>query len=174
MNAGLASVATFPWVQVMSSFVAIAGIAGTLLSGHLASKKAEKGRLAQQRHEDRTRFHKERVETYTRFIGAAKAYRESLINRRIGLPALSDANSFYENPSRPSARATLAELRETVLLIADDHVAKIAEKIFGAIIALENEQMTEATFDGWDQVALTALADFRQAARAELQPERND
>lgn len=152
-------VGTFPWAVVI---VGVAGIGGTLLSAHLTSGAAEKRRLAEQQHADRTRFHKERMDVYVRFISATKTYRELLIDLR--------GRSMIEVVKVYDARAAYAEVREALLLVAEENVARIADKVFGAVTTLEDAKMSDSTFEEWDQIALTSLADFRKAARAELQP----
>jgi hypothetical protein len=117
----------FPWATVISGVVGVAGIAGTLFGGHFANRAAEKRRLAEQHHEDRTRFHKERVEVYARFISAYKAYRE-LVRKKRNPPVVQEndtramLNPFTPSPPHPEevrrARAAFAEEREALSLIA--------------------------------------------------------
>jgi hypothetical protein len=162
----------FPWAVVVSGFVAIAGIAGTLLSAHLTSRAAEKRRLAEQQYEDRTRFHKDRIEIYARFISAFKLYRESLIKQRTPPLNVVEEGLFELAPSPSKTRAAFAEVRETLLFISNKAVAQAAESVFGAATAMENPKQLRTTFDEWDQAALRALTEFRKVARAELLPDQ--
>lgn len=171
--------AAFPWAIVVSGIVGIAGIAGTLFSGHFANRAAEKRRLAEQQHEDRTRFHKERVEVYARFIAAYKAYRGLVYKKRYPPvvqenDTLAMLNPFTLSPPHPEevrqARAAFSEVREALILIAFKEVADVADRVFGAATTLDNDKMTAEKVEEWDQIALKALAEFRKAARAELLP----
>jgi hypothetical protein len=135
----------FPWGVVVSGLVGIAGIAGTLLSAHLANRAAEKRRLAEQQHEDRTRFHKERVEIYSRFIGAFKSYRDWLYKQRSPPPVFDSRERTPQ--SLHSARAAMAEAREALLLVAADEVAIAANEVFVAAIGMENLETTDPGFD---------------------------
>jgi hypothetical protein len=102
------------------------------------------------------------MDVYVRFISATKTYRELLIDLR--------GRSMIEVVKVYDARAAYAEVREALLLVAEENVARIADKVFGAVTTLEDAKMSDSTFEEWDQIALTSLADFRKAARAELQP----
>jgi hypothetical protein len=160
----------FSWGSAVSGIVGVAGIGGTLLATYLASREAEKRRLAEQRHDDRTRFHKERVEIYARFISTYKTYRDSIRKHRWPLLP-SDEGSLKNVPPPQEARAAFSDVRETVLLVAAKNVVDVADRIFGAALTLENEGMTDSTFEQWDQTALTGLVEFRKAARAEVAPD---
>lgn len=156
----------FPWAVVVSGVVGVAGIAGTLLSGYLTNRAAEKRRLAEQQHEDRTRFHKERIEIYSRFIGAFNAYRESWYQQRSAPPVLDSRGLRAASP-----RAVLAEVLEALLLLAADEVATAANGVFSAAISTENLPVLDPAFDVAEKIALRALGEFRKAARAELLPD---
>ena len=156
----------FPWAVFVSGLVGIAGIAGTLLSAHLTNRAAEKRRLAEQQHEDRTRFHRERIEIYSRFIGAFNAYRESLYEQR-SAPRVPDSRGL--RPASP--RAALAEVLEALRLLAADEVASAACGVFSAAISLENLAVLDPAFELAEKSALSALGEFRKAARAELLPD---
>ena len=160
----------FPWAVIVSGLVGVAGIVGTLLGGHLTNRAAEKRRLAEQQHEDRTRFHKERVEIYARFIGAFKAYRESMYPQRVSpLPVLIESRES----NAPTPKAALAEVREALLLVAADDVANAANEVFTAAIGMENLPTADTGFDDAEKASLKALGEFRKAARAELLPNSN-
>jgi hypothetical protein len=163
-------VSTFPWATLVSGLVGIAGIGGTLLSAHLTSRAAETRRLAEQLYADRTRFHKERVEIYARFISAMKLYRDSVIKHRA---PIFDSDPQDGTPLPEIARTAFAAARETLLLVAADDVGVIADRVFGATTTLAvGNKMSKEVFEQWDQVALTALAEFRKAARLELLTDR--
>jgi hypothetical protein len=161
-----------PWGIVISGAVGVVGIAGTLLSGHFANRAAEKRRLAEQQHDDRTRFHKERVEVYARYIGAIKTYMDAVAEKRWpGRHLLEDFLSTpHQIPSPSAAREACAEICEALVLIAAKEVAQAASRAFSAVIALENNESADTNYQDWDRPAIVALTDFRKAARAEILP----
>jgi hypothetical protein len=73
---------SLPRLGAPRGLVGIAGIAGTLLGAHFTNRAAEKRRLEEQRHDDRTRLHMEKVEIYARFITATRNYRKALSRKR--------------------------------------------------------------------------------------------
>lgn len=159
-----------PWTAIVSGFLGIAGIAGTLLGVHLTNGASERRRTAEEAHEDRTRFHKDRVQVYARFMAAYKAYRDAVLQQRSPL-LLTETPITDRTVSPREARAVFSEVREELKLIALAEVEDVADRLFGAAITLENDKMTDERFQAWDQIALNTLAEFRAAARAELLPE---
>jgi hypothetical protein len=159
-------VAEFPWAVVVSGVVGIAGIAGTLLSAHLANSAAEKRRLAEQQNEDRTRFHKERVEIYAKFIAAFKAYHNSMYPSGESLLQAPESRQYRAQPPK----SVLAEARESLRLVATDEVASAAKALVKAAVGMENLLVQDPAFEAAEKAALKALQVFRETARAELLP----
>jgi isopentenyl diphosphate isomerase/L-lactate dehydrogenase-like FMN-dependent dehydrogenase len=73
-------------------------------------------------------------------------------------------------PAPSVAGEACAEVREALVLIAAKEVAQAANRVFSAVLALENNQGADSNFQDWNRPAITALTDFRKAARAELLP----
>ena len=61
-----------PWTAI----VGIVGSAGSVLTGHLANRAAERRLRLEQEQVDRTRFHDMRVEAYGKLLAAAQNGRE--------------------------------------------------------------------------------------------------
>jgi hypothetical protein len=161
----------YPW----SAVVGIAGIVGTLLGVHFANSAADRrDRLAQQ-HEDRTRFHKERVEIYARFLRASRTCRDSAYKsfpftlRNYGAPISQGEQAAIFERYR-NAWAELTEASEMVGLVASLPVKEVADtvtELARAIVAPGSDWTAEQL--NMRNTELTEFeAAFRAAAREEL------
>jgi hypothetical protein len=181
--------ATVPWPLIVSGIVGIVGIGGTLAAAFLTNRAADRrqaaalaaaeaGRQAEREHEDRTRFHKERMQAYAMYLKTVKAYRDAC--RRCAPwapPTLLSANPITQElgvlaavTERGKALDAFAEAKEVVMLIASPAVRMAATNVSGSLLPLGDLSIDEATFDQRRKVLIEAEVDFSAAARAELLP----
>jgi hypothetical protein len=153
-----------PWAAIVSGVV---GIAGTLLGGYFSNRAAESRRLAEQRNEDRTRFHKDRLQIYSQFISSAKMYGRAL--RKELFPSMFPSDAMRDRiPSRSEAFRDLSEARENVLLVASEPVIEATSAVLGAAATLSEADV--AKFAELERELIKSLSNLRKAARVELHP----
>jgi hypothetical protein len=161
--------------EIWTALIGVAGIGGTLAAAHLANASAERRQRRAQEHEDRTRFHKERIEIYARFLRASRMCRDAgyksapftLRNYGGSIPE-SEQVAIFERFR--TAWAELTEASEMVSLVASLAVKEVADtvtELARAIVALNPDWTAEQLNTRNNELAEFESA-FRRAAREEL------
>ena len=124
-----AQASTVPWTAI----VGIAGILGTVLAAYLANVAAARRLSMEQLHEDKTRFHRERLDIYAKLLAASQSCR---------LAAVQCIHVFHRNgeDSEPGdqvaalhrcseAVSDLIKAANAAALAASSPVHQLAQKI---------------------------------------------
>jgi hypothetical protein len=165
--------------ETWTAVIGLAGIGGTLLAAHLANASAERRQRNDQEHEDRTRFHKERVEIYARFLRASRMCRDAalksapfVVQNYGGAIPESEQAAILERFR--NAWAELTEASEIVSLVASLQVNEVADtvtELARAIVVLDRDWTFERLNSRNAELA-EFESRFRAAAREELLLER--
>lgn len=163
--------ADIPW----TALIGLAGIAGTLAAAHLANASAERRQRQAQEHEDRTRFHKERVEIYARFLRASRMCRDAayksvpftLKNYGAAVPQ-GEQVAIFERYVK--SWGELTEASEMVGLVASRPVKEIADKVteLARVIVAPDPDWTAEQLNTRNTELAELESAFRAAAREEL------
>jgi hypothetical protein len=152
----------------------IAGIVGTFLSGYFANRATERRQLLSQDHEDRTRFHQERIEIYATLLKSLERYRDSMAESvRLTVAGANESQTAAVYDRIKNAVDTLMDPIQMVLLVASPPVGAALGPVIQTARALNVVGSSAAQFDDLSEKFSTAVADFRQAAREELLPDAN-
>jgi hypothetical protein len=167
-----------------SLIIAVTGMAttlvGTLLGVYLSNLFAERRQQRRQLDEDRTRFHRDRLEIYTRFLKASQLVREAAYPlapqflRNAGQPASAD--NVTERLRRlgryMDARTELIEARQMVALLAlpKSAVNRTAQEVFDAADQFLTDGMTAEELSRRNEELAAKERAFLEAAREELLP----
>ena len=163
----------FPW----SALVGIAGIAGTLVAAHLGNAAAERRQRLTQQHGDHTRFHKERLEIYARFLKASRmcrdaAYKSAPFTLRNYGGAIPQTEQIAILERYHSCWAELTEASEMVGLVASPPVQTVAESVTerARAILVPDAELTALQLNEINSELASLEGAFRAAARNELLP----
>jgi hypothetical protein len=166
--------AELPW----SAVVGVAGIGGTLLAVHLANSAAERRQQRTQQDEDRTRFHKERVEFYARFLKASRmcrdtAYQSARYTLRNYGGSIPQGEQVAILERYRNAWAELTEASEMVGLVASLPVKEVADTLtdLAREIVFPNPDWTAEQLNRRNTQLAEFETAFRAAARRELLPD---
>jgi hypothetical protein len=162
---------SFPWTPILG----IAGIIGTLLGGWLGNLYAEKRQRMSELHEDRTRFHKERIELYGKLLLASQSCRQAATaaaRHFLGIP--DDTTDAKQTAALEPIKASITQLSavaKMVDLVASGDVRKAAEDLVGSAALLSVPGWkSESEFDGYNFALAEAETAFSDAARCEVLP----
>lgn len=164
--------AVVPWPALISGVVGIAGVAGTLAGIFLTNRVGELRVQMQQDHDDRCRFHNERVELYGRLLAASQTCRDAAAS--LSLHVDETEGDVEEGAMRP-----LQDAIGRVVIAGKMAELVASERVLLASIALTNAAVVLAVPASWqgDQgiekyclELADAESDFSDAARSELLP----
>jgi hypothetical protein len=164
----------FPWSAVLG----IAGIVGTLVAVHLSNSAAEQRQRLAQQHDDHTRFNKERIEIYARFLRASRmcrdaAYKSAGFMLRNHGAAIPQSEQIAILERYHNSWAELTEASEMVSLVASRPIKEVADRVTElarAIVVPDPDQTAMQLNERNSELAALEEA-FRAAARSELLPE---
>jgi len=165
--------AEFPW----SAVVGVAGIVGTLLGVRFANSAAGQREQLTQQHDDRTRFHKERIEIYARFLRASRtcrdaAYRSAPYILRNYVAAIPQGEQVAILERFRNSWAELTEASEMVGLVSSLPVKEVADRIteLAHAIVVPDPELTALLLNERNTELAALEGTFRAAARNELLP----
>jgi hypothetical protein len=157
------STSDLPW----SALVGVAGILGTLAAVYLSNRSAERREFLRQQHEDKARFHKDRIELYGKFVSATRNHLN--VAAEIVEWPTDDEDGGDATRGATATCSAAKDLHWQVQLVASAPVSVAAAELG---IALQQGPVGDSD-DGLDEYLFQvarALGDFLKAARAEILP----
>jgi hypothetical protein len=154
-----------------TAIVGICGIVGSVLTGYLTNRDAEKRLRLQQEYEDRRRFHKERADLYGKLLGLCQTVRVRNFQARIEARHSPD-KSTPESLWAPlmTAMTDFSATAKTVAFLGAPATRDAASKLLSVLSALFGlpRDAEDSKYEDLNQKLRDAESAFADAARAEL------